>query len=92
MSLSNGKNLLGCAAATAAIGLLISPAPAQALPPVPLVPNDCASYQFPGGMVSLHYPNIGQTEFDTIAGGTHVDTKGITKYPQGGDMPGQRGT
>jgi hypothetical protein len=38
--------------------------------------------------MTFHYPNIGQTEFDTVAGGTHVDTKGITKYPQGGDMPG----
>jgi hypothetical protein len=30
----------------------------------------------------------GQAEFDTIAGGTHVDTKAVTVYPQGGDMPG----
>lgn len=89
MSLSNGTKLLGGTAAVIAIGLLTGPVPAQAYPPAPLAPTDCASYQFPGGRVSLHYPVLNaQTEFDTIAGGTHVDTKGITKYPQGGDMPG----
>ena len=82
MAISNRRKLVGAAAA-AAIGLLISPAPAQAFPPAPLAPPDCAGYQFPGGRVSLHYPVLNaQTEFDTIAGGTHVDTRATTKYPQ----------
>jgi hypothetical protein len=85
---SNGTKLLGGAASVAAIGFLLTPTPAQGMPSVPLAPNGCASYQFPGGQVSLHYPNIGQAEFDTVAGGTHVDTKAVTIYPQGGDMPG----
>jgi hypothetical protein len=88
MSSLNSKKLIGGAAAAAAIGFLISPAPAQALPPFPLAPADCAGYQFPGGRVSLHYPVLNaQTEFDTIAGGTHVDTQATTKYPQS-SMPG----
>lgn len=88
MSISHRRKLVGCAAAAAAIGLLISPAPAQAFPPAPLAPPDCAGYQFPGGRVSLHYPVLNaQTEFDTIAGGTHVDTRATTKYPQS-SMPG----
>ena len=80
MSLSNGTKLLGGTAAVIAIGLVTSAVPAQAYPPAPLAPNDCASYQFPGGRVSLHYPVLNaQSEFDTIAGGTHVDTKATTK-------------
>jgi hypothetical protein len=64
------------------IGLLITPAPAQA------APADCNGYQFPGGPITIFYPNINaKTEFDTIAGGTHVDTKVPTVYPQS-DMPG----
>jgi len=84
MSSSNGKNLIGGAAATAAaIGFLIIPAPAAA------APADCNGYQFPGGTVALHQAGIGTTTtFDTIAGGTHVDTKAFTDYPEGGDMPG----
>ena len=49
--------------------------------------------------MSLHYPVLNaQTEFDTIAGGTHVDTKATTKYPQSsmsgtviGDNPQRQG-
>lgn len=83
MSLSNSTKLLSGTAAVLAIGLLTGPVPAQAIPPAPLAPNECASYQFPGGRVSLHYPVLNaQTEFDTIAGGTHVDTRATTKYPQ----------
>jgi hypothetical protein len=83
MAISTVKKLMGGATAVIAIGLFTTPAPAQAYPPAPLAPTDCASYQFPGGRVSLHYPVLNaQTEFDTIAGGTHVDTKATTKYPQ----------
>jgi hypothetical protein len=85
MSSSYGKKLVGGAAAAAAasFGLLIAPAPVQA------APADCNGYQFPGGTVSLHQSGIGTTTtFDTIAGGTHVDTKAFTDYPEGGDMPG----
>jgi hypothetical protein len=88
VSSSNSKKLLGGAAAFAAIGLLTSPAPAQAYPPAPLAPNNCSGYQFPGGQVTLHYPNIGETKFDTVLGGTHVDTKATTFYPNGTSMPG----
>lgn len=86
---SIGGKLAGGTVAAAAIGLLITPAPAQALPPAPLAPADCAGYQFPGGTVSLNYPDPlnAHTEFDTIAGGTHVDTKATTVYPQS-EMPG----
>jgi hypothetical protein len=83
MSISNTGKLAGCAAA-AAIGLLISPSQAQALPPAPLAPSDCAGYAFPGGRVSLHYPAINaQTEFEAAAGSTNVDhATATTKYPQ----------
>jgi hypothetical protein len=85
MSTSYGTKLVGGAAAVAAasVGLMIVPAPVQA------APADCNGYQFPGGTVSIHQPGIGATTtFDTIAGGTHVDTKAFTDYPEGGDMPG----
>jgi hypothetical protein len=83
MSTSYGTKFVGGAATAAAIGLLITPAPAQA------APADCNGYQFPGGTVSLHQSGIGATTtFDTISGGTHVDTKAFTDYPEGGDMPG----
>jgi hypothetical protein len=88
MSISNGKKLLVGGAAATAIGLLVSPAPAQGYPPAPLAPNACESFQFPGGRMTFHYPNIGETKFDTIAGGTHVDTKATTFYPNGSSMAG----
>jgi hypothetical protein len=89
MSSSNAKILVGGAAGAAAIGLLVSSTPAHAYPPAPLAPADCSGYQFPGGTVSLNYPDPlnAHTEFDTIAGGTHVDTQAVTKYSQS-DMPG----
>jgi hypothetical protein len=83
MSSSNGKRVLGGAATAATIGLLIIPPAADA------APADCNGYQFPGGTVSLHQAGIGTTTtFETIAGGTHVDTRAFTDYPEGGDMPG----
>jgi hypothetical protein len=88
MPSSNSKKLGGGAAAVTAVGLLMCPAPAQAYPPAPLAPNNCSGYQFPGGQVTLHYPNIGETKFDTVLGGTHVDTKATTFYPNGSSMPG----
>jgi len=88
MSSSYGKKLTGGAAVVAAAALLSSPAIAHAYPPAPLAPNACAGYQFPGGEVVLHYPNIGETKFSTVAGGTRVDTKGTTFYPNGTSMPG----
>jgi hypothetical protein len=83
MSFSNGKKLAGAATVAAAIGLLIIPAPAAQS-----APADCAGYQFPGGRVTIHYPNIGQAEFDTVAGGTHVDTRATTVYSGDNNMPG----
>jgi hypothetical protein len=89
MALIHSRKLWGCvAAAIAAIAAFTSPAPAQADPVVPLAPNDCAGYQFPGGTVTLHYPNIGQTVFDTTVPSTHVDTKATTNYPNGSSMQG----
>jgi hypothetical protein len=83
MSSSNGAKAAVGAAMAAAIGLLVVPVQAQA------APADCAGYQFPGGTVSLHQPGNGATtNFETIAGGTHVDTRAMTDYPEGGDMPG----
>lgn len=83
MSSSYSTKLVGGAATAAALGLLISPTQAQA------APADCTGYQFPGGTVSLHQPGNGATtNFETIAGGTHVDTRALTDYPEGGDMPG----
>lgn len=89
MSTSNAQTLASGAAAAAAIGMLVSAAPAHAYPPAPLAPADCSGYQFPGGTVSLNYPDPlnAHTEFDTIAGGTHIDTKATTVYPQS-TMPG----
>jgi hypothetical protein len=82
MTFSHARTLAGAAAAAASIGLLITPAPAQA------APADCNGYQFPGGAITIFYPNINaKTQFDTIAGGTHVDTKVTTVYPQS-NMPG----
>jgi hypothetical protein len=83
MSTSYGNNLAGAAAAAFAVGFLVTPAPAQA------APADCNGYEFPAGTVSLHQPKSGATTtFDTAAGGPHVDTRGLTDYPEGGDMPG----
>jgi hypothetical protein len=72
----------------AAFGALISPVPAKAYPLLPLAPNDCTAYQFPGGTVTLHYPNIGETVFDTALPSAHVDTKASTNYPNGSSMQG----
>lgn len=87
MSLSNRHTIVSAAAAVAAVGLLVGQAPAHAHPMVPLAPA-CSGYQFPGGEVTLHYPNIGETKFGTVLGGTHVDTKATTFYPNGTSMPG----
>lgn len=82
MSFSDGKKLAGAAAAAATIGLLVTPSSAQA------APANCDGYQFPGGRVTIFYPNLNaKTQFDTIAGGTHVDTQATTVYPQS-TMPG----
>jgi hypothetical protein len=82
MIISHAKKLAGAATAAAAIGLMVTPGPAQA------APANCDGYQFPGGRVTIFYPNIkAQTQFDTIAGGTHVDTQATTVYPQS-SMPG----
>ncbi len=88
MPFSCDWKLLGGVTAAAAIGLLIIPTPAQAYPPAPLAPGDCTAYQFPGGTVTLNYPGIGRTVFDTAAPNTHVDTKATTIYDNGTDMPG----
>jgi hypothetical protein len=46
-------------------------------------------YQFPGGAVTITYPNVGsQTRFTTKTG-THVDTSAETFYPNGTSMKGR---
>jgi len=87
MSLSNNKKLLAGAASVAAIAFLANVAPAQGYPPAPLAPNDCSGYQFPGGTVTLNYPGIGRTVFDT-GPGTHVNTSATTVYDNGTSMDG----
>lgn len=93
MSSSNSKKLIGGAAAAAAIGLLITPAPAQALPPAPLAPPDCyreaAGYQFAGGDVTIVYPQIGaETRFNAPRG-TKVDAPAETFYENGTSLKGR---
>lgn len=93
MSLSNGAKLGGAVTLTAAIGLLITPAPAQTMPPAPLAPPDCykeaAGYQFAGGEVVLHYPEIdAQTKFNAPRGIT-VDAPAETFYANGTSMTGR---
>jgi hypothetical protein len=93
VSSSNSKKLIGGAAAAAAIGLLITPAPAQALPPAPLAPPDCyreaAGYQFAGGEVIIHYPETdAETKFSAPRGIT-VDAPAETFYENGTSLKGR---
>lgn len=76
----------------AAIGLVIAPAPAQALPPAPLAPPDCygeaAGYQFAGGEVAIHYPETdAETKFNAPRGIT-VDAPAETFYQNGTSLKG----
>ena len=87
MSSLNSKKLFGGAAAVAAIGLLITPAPAQARPP-----SECyalGGYQFPGGEVIIVYPEIGaETRFNAPRGIT-VDAPAETFYENGTSLKGR---
>jgi hypothetical protein len=61
MPSSSGKKLVGAATCAFAIGLLITPAPAQALPDCH---SEAAGYQFAGGEVVIHYPETdAETKF-----------------------------
>jgi hypothetical protein len=80
-------------AGAAVIGLVMIPAPAHALPPVPLAPPDCyreaAGYQFPGGQVIIHYPETdSETKFDAPRG-INVDAPAETFYQNGTSLPGR---
>ena len=85
--------LFAIATAVAAIASLTYVAPAQAYPPMPLLPpNACrvdppGGYQFAGGPVTLVYPGIGETRFNTPTG-THVDTSAETFYENGTSLKG----
>jgi hypothetical protein len=92
MAIWTVKNLTGGAAAVA-VGILINPAQAQALPPAPLAPTDCyreaAGYQFAGGPVVIHYPETdAETKFDAPRGIT-VDAPAETFYKNGTSMTGR---
>ncbi|MDX1883108.1 hypothetical protein [Mycolicibacterium sp. 120270] len=86
MSTSTGKKLCGATTAAMAIGLLITPAPAQAGP-------DCygeaAGYQFAGGEVTLNYPEVGAHTTFNAPRGTTVDAPAETFYPNGTSMKGR---
>lgn len=93
MSSSTGMKRAGAVTAAAAIGLLIAPAPAQALPPAPLAPPDCykeaAGYQFAGGEVIIHYPETdSETKFNAPRGIT-VDAPAETFYGNGTSLTGR---
>ena len=93
MAISTVKKLVGAAATAAAAGLLITPATAQALPPVPLAPPDCyreaAGYQFGGGEVVIHYPETdAETKFNAPRGIT-VDAPAETFYQNGTSLKGR---
>ena len=84
---SNGKKLLGGAAATAAaIGLLIAPAPARAT-------FECyknaAGYQFPNGEVIIGYPETDAETRFSAGGGTRVDAPAETFYQNGTSLKGR---
>lgn len=96
MSLVNGYKIFGCAATAVAatIGLMITPAPAKAYPPLPLRPeNECyhsaAGYQFPGGEVVIVYPDTGAKTRFNAPQGTHVDAPAETFYENGTSLKGR---
>jgi hypothetical protein len=84
---SNTKKLAACAAAVAAIALLITPASAQARPK-----NECydqAGYQFPGGPMVIVYPETdAETRFDAPLG-TTIDVPAETFYQNGTSLTGR---
>lgn len=82
---SNSSKVCGCVTTAAAIGLLITPAPAQAAPDCY---RDAAGYQFAGGQVVLRYPEIGaETRFDAPRGIT-VNAPAETFYANGTSLKG----
>jgi hypothetical protein len=86
MPSSTGKKICAAATAAFAIGLLINPASAHALP-------DCyreaAGYQFAGGQVVLRYPEAdAETKFDAPRGIT-VDAPAETFYGNGTSLKGR---
>jgi hypothetical protein len=86
MSSSNGKKLVGAATGAFAVGLLITPAPAQALPDCY---SEAAGYQFAGGEVIIHYPETdAETKFNAPRGIT-VDAPAETFYGNGTSLKGR---
>lgn len=90
MFVQNGTKLSSATAvvATGVIGLLGAPL-AHGNPSVPLrPPHECydyskfSGYQFPRGPVTLVFPGIGETRFDSPGGAT-VDTRAETFYDSG---------
>src|SRR5262245_14971355 len=83
---SNSGKLMGGLAAAAAVGFLVTPAPAQA-------EYDCyeqAGYQVPGGEVVIHYPETdAETRFRVVKGESHVNTAAETFYQNGTSLPGR---
>jgi hypothetical protein len=88
VSLANGNKLFGCATAAAAIGLLITPAPAQARPDSECY-SSAAGYQFPGGEVVIVYPETDAETHFNAPRGTHVDAPAETFYKNGTSLKGR---
>jgi hypothetical protein len=86
MSISNGRKLVGGAAALAAIALSVTPpAPARA-------DYDCykqAGYQFPSGPVVVGYPETDAETRFSAGGGTRVDAPAETFYQNGTSLKGR---
>jgi hypothetical protein len=87
MSTSYAKKLVsGAAAAAATIGVLITPAPANAAPDCY---SEAAGYQFAGGPVVIHYPETdAETRFDAPRG-INVDAPAETFYENGTSLTGR---
>jgi hypothetical protein len=87
--------LFAIATAVAVLGSLAGASSAQAYPPLPQLPrNACfvdppGGYQFPGGAVTITYPDVGSETRFTTKTGTHVDTSAETFYPNGTSMKGR---
>lgn len=86
--MSNSRRLVAAAAAAAAVGLLITPAQAQARPEFECY-KQAAGYQFPGGEFVIHYPETdAETRFNAPKGLT-VDAPAETFYENGTSLKGR---
>jgi hypothetical protein len=93
MTMTQLPATVAAATAIVATGALGMPAVAQAHPvvPLPLAEPCSAGYQFPGGPMTILYPDSApgtKTEFSLNLPSPTVDTTAVTRYPQGGDMNG----